>query len=207
MEEKLKTGTTIVGIKIQNAVVLASDRQGTMGNIAIDLEAKKLHKINNKIALGIAGSMGDALTVIRFLKSHAKLFEIEREIPFGIKAASTFLSNILNSNRYFPYIAAFIIGGFNEKPELYATDVVGGMSEVESFTSLGSGFQLALGKLEESYKQNMTEQQAIELAKQAIRVAKKRDVYTGADNNIQVIVITKQGVKELNEKETQTLTK
>ncbi len=198
--ERLKTGTTTVGVKAADATILAADMKATMGNIAAELTATKLFKINDNIAMAIAGSQGDCQTIIRFLKSQAKLYEMERETPLSTKAAITFLANVLSANRYYPYLSYFIMGGFNKEAELYTTDMVGGFSEVEKFTSVGSGFELAYGVLEHNYRENMDQDAAIRLAVNAVKVAKKRDIYTGGEG-IKVFVIDAKGVRELGEKE------
>lgn len=196
MEDKLKTGTTTVGIKTKDAVVLAADMKATLGNVASELNATKLYKISDRIGVAIAGSFGDCLTVVRFLKSQTALYNIERETNMSANAAITFLSNILNSNRYFPFLSFFIMGGYNSKPDLFTTDMVGGSSEVDKFTAVGSGFQLALGVLEEGWKEGMSEEETIKLAVNAIKVARKRDIYTGGEG-IKLIVIDKNGIREL----------
>lgn len=199
-EERLKSGTTTVGVIGRECVVLAADQKSTVGNIAADLDVTKIYKINNKVALTIAGGVGDNLTLVRFLRSHAKLFEIERDIPMTPKAVITLLSNILNSNRYYPFMVGNILGGFNSFPELYASDAVGGFNAVEKFTSVGSGFELAFGFLENQYREGMAEEEAIGLAAEAVSVAKKRDIFSGG-KSISVFVVNKSGVRELGKED------
>ncbi len=197
---KLKTGTTTVGLIGKDCVILAADQKATMGNIAADLASTKIYQINNKVAVTTAGGSGDSLAMIRFLRSHAKLYEIERENPLTPKAAITLLANVLNSNRYYPYMAYMLLGGYNGKPELYSIDAVGGSSSEEKFTSMGSGFELAYGYLEEAFKEGMPMEKAIEIAIKSVKVAKKRDIFSGGES-ITVFVITKDGVRELEKKE------
>ncbi|MFH0714191.1 MAG: proteasome subunit beta [Candidatus Diapherotrites archaeon] len=198
--QKMKTGTTTVGVIGKECVVLAADQKATMGNIATDLAFTKIYKINQKIAVTIAGSVGDAQAIVRFLRAHAKLYEIERENPLTTKAAINLLSNVLNANRYYPYFAGFIVGGFNSKPELYSADAGGGFAPVEKFTTVGSGSDLALGYLDDQYKEGLPADKVVETAIRAIKVAKKRDVFTGGES-ITVFVISKDGIKELDKKE------
>lgn len=200
LSQKKKTGTTTVGIKAMDSVVLAADQLAVLGYTAIDTNVSKIYSINKKVAVTIAGGVGDALTLIRFLRSHAKLFEIERENPMTPKSVMTLLANVLNSNRYYPFIAFFILGGYNNKPEIYSTDLVGGYNEVQKYTATGSGMDMALGFLEENYKENMQVEGAIETAVRAVNVARKRNIATGGES-ISVVVITKEGLRELPRKE------
>lgn len=196
--KKLSTGTTTLGLICKDCTILAADMQATMGNIASGKELDKIFKINDKVGVTVAGTLGDALTVVRFIRSKAKLYEIERETPMNPKATMTFLANILSANRYFPYFSAFILGGYNGKPELYTTDVIGGFTKEVDYASDGSGFQLVYGLLEEQYRKELSEEDAVRLAVKAIAIAKKRDVFTGG-KSIKVVVIDKAGYREIPE--------
>ncbi|MCX8158492.1 MAG: proteasome subunit beta [Candidatus Diapherotrites archaeon] len=201
MENKeLKTGTTTVGIKIKDAIVLAADMRASMGHIAYEEESQKIYKITDYLAITNAGSVGDSLAIIRFLTAHAKLYEIERAAKFTPKAAATLLSNILNANRYFPFLAQFIIGGINETPELYEVDPSGGLLERKQYAVSGSGTEFALNTLDSGYSEDMTKDEAIALAIKAIEAGKKRDVFSGG-LSVSVVVINKEGVKELSQEE------
>lgn len=160
----------------------------------------KIHPINGKFAVTIAGTVGDALTIVRYLKSQAKLYEIERGNAMTPKAGITLLANILNGNRYYPYMAGFILGGFNVKPELYDIDAVGGVQDVSNFTSVGSGQEFAIGYLEEQFKEGMPQEKLVELAVKAVKTARKRDIASGG-KSVTVIILSKDGVKELGPKD------
>lgn len=200
LQKILKTGTTTIGLKAVDCVVLAADTQATMDNLVADSSATKIYRINDRCAVTIAGGMGDSQTVVRFLRSHANAYELDREKAMSCKAIITYLANILNANRYYPFLAFFILGGYDKKPVLYSTDFVGGFSEVEEFTSIGSGSQFAMGYLEQNFKENLSEEQAIEIGVNAIKVARKRDIYTGG-KTIRVFVINREKARELSEKE------
>jgi proteasome beta subunit len=119
--QELKTGTTTVGVVFNDGVVLTADAKASMGHLAYHEETRKVYRISDNLGITMAGSVGDAQMVVRFLKSKARLFEIERENRMTPTAAATFLSNVLNSNRYYPFIAQFLLGGVNNRrPELPA---------------------------------------------------------------------------------------
>lgn len=110
MAEEKKTGTTTVGIIGKDFIVLAADQQATMGHMAADDDAQKIYNITDKVSLTISGAVGDSLAIIRFLRAQANLYEIERETKITPKAVTTLLSNVLNGNRYYPFIFAPIMG-------------------------------------------------------------------------------------------------
>jgi len=194
--KELKTGTTTVGIITKNAIVLAADKQATLGNLGYDLEAQKVYKITDNVAVTNAGSVGDSLAIIRFLRSKARLYETDRERKITPRALTTYLSNVLNANRYYPYSVQFIIGGIADEPQLFEITAFGGVLERKEFATSGSGTQLALATLDQHYKKEMTEEEGIALAIKAVSASKKRDIYTGG-KSIAVIIVDGNGVREI----------
>ncbi len=194
--ETYKTGTTTVGIISKDSIVLAADMQATMGNLQSNNDMTKLYKINDHLAVTISGSVGDALVLVRFLKVQASLYELEHKTPMNTKACATLLSNVLNANRYYPYYTQFILAGSVGGLSIYNIDIAGGVVQEKEFSFSGSGSELALSVLDNKYKTDLSTNDAIKLAKEAILAAKKRDVYTGGQG-IKLFVITKDKIEEL----------
>jgi proteasome beta subunit len=96
----------------------------------------------------------------------------------------------------------FIIGGVNEKPEIYDVDPSGGLLQRKRFAVTGSGTELALSTLDSNYKDQLSTEEGIKLAINAIKSAKKRDIFSGGVS-VKVTVIDKNGTKELSEQEIQ----
>lgn len=197
-----KTGTTTVGLIALDSVVLAADMRASFGHIAYDEETKKLYKITESIAVTNAGAVGDSLTLVRFLRSQARLYEIERNAKITPKAIVTYLSNVLNANRHFPFAAQFVLGGVNKGPELFELTPFGGVLERKKFAVSGSGTELAMATLDQNYKKGMTEEEGIALAVKAVEAGRKRDIFSGG-KSIAVMVINREGTRELAESEVQ----
>ncbi|HDR53709.1 MAG TPA: proteasome subunit beta [archaeon] len=194
MEKQLKTGTTTLGMIFKDGVVLAADTQSTAGYIESRNE-KKVHAITRHIALTTAGVVGDIQAVIRLLKAESKLYQMNNG-GITTNGVVTLLSNVLHSNRMFPYITALLVGGYDEEPKLMAIDPYGGVGTGEDFFVTGSGAPLAMGVLESSYTKNMTEKETVELARKAVSTAQERDIYTGG-RRVSVAVIDKNGFREV----------
>ncbi|MDY6768627.1 MAG: proteasome subunit beta, partial [Candidatus Nanohaloarchaea archaeon] len=75
--EELETGTTTVGLTIGAGVVLAADKRATMGNLKASKEAQKVFQLDDTIGITIAGSVGDAQRLIRFMRSELKKRKLE----------------------------------------------------------------------------------------------------------------------------------
>ena len=199
-----KTGTTTQGIKTKDAVILAADQKATMGYFAAELDSKKVYRLTDKIGITIAGGSGDAQTLVRFLRSQAKLFEIERENTITTKALVTFIANILSGNRYYPFMVQFIIGGHTGSPALFSMDAVGGIADVSDYTVTGSGSEFAMGVLDSQYDPALKKEEAMRLAVKAISASKKRDVMSGG-NSITMMIIDSSGIQEVPKKEVEKL--
>ncbi|MEK6958622.1 MAG: proteasome subunit beta [archaeon] len=198
--QQKKTGTTTVGIIGKEFVVLAADQQATMGYMAADDDAKKIYKITSKVGLTISGAVGDSLMVIRYLKAQANLYEIERGTKITPKAISNLLSNVLNGNRYYPFIFMPIIGGVNNKPQLYELTPFGCISKKTKYAVTGSGTEFAIAVLDADFRPEMAEEDAISLAVKAIMVSKNRDINTGG-RTISMVIIDKKEYRKVDEKE------
>jgi len=197
MEEK--KGTTTIGLIAKDAVVLAAEQKSTMGYMIDSKLAQKIYPLDGHIGLTIAGSVGDALAMVRLLKAQFKLYKLERG-PITLKAAATLLSNILQGSKYFPYMNQFILAGYDKEPGVYSFDPLGGFDVKDKFYSTGSGSPFAYGVLEAEFKENMTIEEATALVIKAVKTAIERDIGSGG-KEIQVAVIDKNGFRELGKQD------
>ncbi|WP_456472797.1 archaeal proteasome endopeptidase complex subunit beta [Methanocaldococcus sp.] len=200
-------GTTTIGLICKDAVILAADKRASLGNLIADKNAKKIYKIDENLALTIAGSVGDAQSLVRYLTAEAKLYRMRTGKLMSPLACSTLLSNILHSSRYFPFLVQMIVGGYDESGfKLYSLDPLGGVNEEKDFTATGSGSPVAYGVLEAGYKKGMEYKKGIELVLKALKAAMERDTFTG--NGITLALITKEeGVKIYEDDEISKLIK
>jgi proteasome beta subunit len=203
---KIKKGTTTIGLVCQDGVILAADKRATMDTFIASKEVKKIYKLDENLGVTIAGGVGDAFELIRILKYHVELYKFNNNIKMSPKAAAILLSNILQSNKYFPFLVQMLIGGINNEgePELYNIDPLGGYTK-EKFTATGSGSLTALGVLEEAYKANRTTDENLKISVKALNIAMRRDAATG--DGIDLVKITKEGYFEYSKEDIEKLLK
>ncbi len=194
MNMEKKTGTTTVGIKVKDGVVLAADTQASLDHMVETLNIRKILPITDRIAITTAGSVGDVQMLARLLEAEARYYQFSWGKALTTRAMANLLSNILNENKWFPYLVQIIIGGYVDEPELANLDPLGGLV-FDKYTATGSGSPFAIAILEDNYKEEMSIQEARKLALRAVRTAGKRDVYTG-ERKVQIMTITKDGMKE-----------
>ena len=71
--------TTIVGIKTKEGVVLGSDRRASKGFFIGSKITQKIAKVDETLAIAIAGQLSDAEYLIRVAKAERKLLELRRD--------------------------------------------------------------------------------------------------------------------------------
>lgn len=204
----LKTGTTILGVVCKDGIVMASDRQSTAGNIVMNKNSEKTKQINDYILISGTGMVSDIQRVAKLLPAELKLKELRSKSRPSVKQSASLLSNISYSGirqpSMIPQQAGFLLGGYNEDGtvELYSIEPAGSSIKVEDYdANFGSGMPYVLGLLERQYKKNMSVEDGVKLAVEAIKSSTQRD--TGSGHGIDVFTITKDGIKKVVSQEIQ----
>lgn len=196
MDDKIVKGTTTVGITCKDGVVFASERRATMGNLVAHKVAEKIFKIDDHIATTIAGSVGDAQSLMKVIGAEVSLYQMRNNDEISVKAAASLTANILRSG---PMHVQILLGGMDgDKPSIYSLDPAGGMIE-DNYISTGSGSIVAYGVLEDRFRDDLSVDEGLEVAIRAIKAAAERDAYSG--NGFLVAKVDKNGFEMLdNEK-------
>jgi proteasome beta subunit len=190
-------GTTTVGVVCKDGVILASDTRVTMGFYVASKRGKKIYKIDDHLAVTIAGSLADAQRVVDVLMANAQLYKLNMGRPLPISSAARFVANLLFSARYVPLQAEALIGGMDDSgSHVFRLDPFGTLTE-EKCVSTGSGSPVAYGILEDKYKEGVPIKELLPVIVKAIDAAMKRNVGTGDSFN--VAVIDDKGYRELSE--------
>ena len=198
-EGRFRTGTTTIGIVAKDGVVLATERRVTAGSMIQNKSAQKLFKVDQNVGITIAGYVGDAQVMTRYLRAEVSLYRLRRSAPLSTEGAATLLANILSGNRYYPYLVGMIVGGVDGKGgHVFSVDMAGGCVE-DKFVSIGSGSPFAYGVLEEGYSRDLSTSDAVDLALRALTAAMKRDSASG--DGYLAHVITPKEYRELSEDE------
>jgi len=103
---------------------------------------------------------------------------------------------MMYERRFFPLLTQVIVGGVVDKPAIFTLDPLGSVLP-DTYAAVGTGAETALGILDPQFKENMTEQEAKDLAIKAIRSASLRDTFSG--DGIDMLVIDKNGSKMTTE--------
>ena len=190
-------GATAVGVTFDGGLVLASEKRIAFGNFLVSKSTKKTFEITPKVGATCAGLVADMQILSLQIAALAKIrkMELKREVPPN--SVAKMMSNMMYERRYFPLLTQVIVGGVVDKPILYTLDPLGSVLPDE-YAAVGTGAEMALGVLDPQFNANMTEDDAVDLAKKAVRSASIRDSASG--DGLDIMVITKDGIKETTEK-------
>jgi proteasome beta subunit len=199
MNEELKKGTTTLGIVCKDGVVMGTEHRATMGTLIAHKTTQKLFKVDENLGLTVAGLVGDAQVLARYLSAEVELYKLKRNTSMSVKAASTLMANILSGRRYFPYWVALVIGGVDQDGgHVYSLDAAGGAIE-DKYVTTGSGSPYVYGVLEDHYKDGLSSSDGIDFAIRALSAAMKRDAASG--DGIDLALINKKEFKSLTDDE------
>lgn len=187
-------GATTIGVVCTDGVILASEKRVTYGHFVMSKGGQKVFKITDQIGVACAGLVGDMQILTREVEAQANLFSMDVGRQISVRAAAKLMANILFNRRYAPLITQTIVGGIDEEgPSLYVLDVLGSLLP-DKYAVVGSGTEIAMGVLEDNYKDDMNIADAKILVSKAIRSAISRDAMSG--DGIDYLLISKEGVKK-----------
>lgn len=190
----LMPGATTLGIVFSEGVILASEKRVTYGYFVTSKAGKKVFKITDHIGAACAGLVSDMQVLIREVEAYANLFKLDANRKISVRSAAKVMSNLLFGRRLFPLITQTIIGGVDEDgASIYVLDVLGSVIP-DKYAAVGTGAEIAVGVLEEEYKEGMSLEEAKKMTIHAMKSAISRDSMSG--NGIDLLIITKEGVKE-----------
>jgi proteasome beta subunit len=186
---------TVVGLKVRDGVVMATDRRLSYGNIVLSRAARKIFVVDERAAVAFAGLYGDVSGLIRFLQADISAYKLIANAPVTIRSIAKRLSILMYSYKWFPFFVETLVGGVESDgtPRLYVLDPLGSILE-EEYAAVGSGATVAFGFLENNYRPDMSVDDAEKVAISAVRTAIGRDI--GSGDGIDVVSITRNGARE-----------
>jgi proteasome beta subunit len=172
-----------------------------MGYLVASKEVLKIVQVDDHIGMTIAGAVGDAQALQRYIQAELKLYKFNEGRRIPVSAAAHMVANILYSRRFYPYMVQLIVGGYDDKgPHVFSFDPTGSIQEESEYFSTGSGSVMALGVLEDKYRKDLTVEEAKKIVIRAIRSATKRDIASGG-KGIDIIIIDSKGYHKVPEEE------
>jgi proteasome beta subunit len=186
-------GATVVGISYNDGVILAADKRVSFGNFVVNKNIKKTFSVTDHVGAACAGMVADMQVLVRQVEALAKIRKLETRRDVPPNSIAKLMSVIMFDRRYFPLLTQVIVGGINQKPEIYTLDPLGSVLP-DDYAAVGTGAEGALGIMDAEFKPNMSEEAVTELASRAIRSATQRDAASG--DGIDILYVTRTGHRE-----------
>jgi proteasome beta subunit len=186
-------GATAVGISYDHGVVLASEKRVSYGNFVVNKNTKKTFPVTDHVGAACAGMIADMQILVRQVEALAKIRKLETRRNVAPNSIAKMMSVIMFERRFFPLLTQVIVGGIDDKPQIYTLDPLGSVLP-DDYAAVGSGAEMALGVLDSEYKPEISEQNARDLAVKAIKSSIQRDSASG--DGIDILFVTQNQLRE-----------
>ena len=186
-------GATAVGISYDHGVVLASEKRVSYGNFVVNKNTKKTFPVTDQVGATCAGMIADMQILVRQVEALAKIRKLETRRNVAPNSVAKMMSVIMFERRFFPLLTQVIVGGVDDKPQIYTLDPLGSVLP-DDYAAVGTGAEMALGVIDSEYRPEMSEQNARDLAVKAIKSSIQRDSSSG--DGIDILFVTQDRQRE-----------
>src|SRR3954447_4975789 len=205
-------GTTIVAATLPGGVVMAGDRRATMGNIIAQRDIQKVFPADEYSCVGIAGSAGLAVEVVRLFQTELEHYEKIEGMTLSVDGKANRLAALIRGNlgmamqglAVVPLFAGYDLTAGQGR--IFSYDVTGGRYEETALYSVGSGSLFARGALKKLYREDLGREECVTALVQALYDAADDDSATGGPDLTRRIfpvvqVITAEGGQRVSDAE------
>ncbi|GBE55510.1 MAG TPA: archaeal proteasome endopeptidase complex subunit alpha [Euryarchaeota archaeon] len=164
--EAVKRGTTSLGIKYKDGVLLCVDKRVT-SKLVESRSIEKIFQLDDHIAAVTSGLVADARVLVDRARVEAQYHRVLYNESIGVdmlvKKICDFKQLYTQHGGVRPFGIALLIAGVNEIPKLFETDPSGALIEYKA-TAIGSGRNTAMEIFEKEYSEDLDKKGAIKLA-------------------------------------------
>ena len=191
-------GTTIVAVTCQDGVVIAGDRRATMGNIIAQRDIEKVFVADTHSAIGIAGTAGLAVELVRLFRLELEHYEKIEGIRLSLDGKANRLATMIRGNLGMAMQGLAVVPLFAgiesdsvpdpafdaarrdpRRGRIFSYDVAGGKYEEHDYYAVGSGSTFARSALKKRYDSAADVPAAVRAAVEALYDAADDDSATG----------------------------
>ncbi|PSL52596.1 proteasome beta subunit [Saccharothrix carnea] len=214
-------GTTIVALTFKGGVVIAGDRRATMGNVIAQRDMKKVFITDDYSAVGIAGTAGIAVEIVRLYAVELRHYEKIEGVSLSLDGKANRLSAMIKGNLDAALAGLAVVplfAGFDTAApdpdragRIVSYDVTGGRyEESQGYQAVGSGSLFAKSAMKKLYDPDADAEGATRTAIEALYDAADDDSGTGGPDVIRkiypvVVTITAEGAAHLSDEQTAVL--
>jgi proteasome alpha subunit len=172
--EAVKRGTTAVGLKAKDGVVLIVDKR-VSSKLLEATSIEKIFKIDEHIGVASSGLVGDARALVDRARIESQINRISYDEPIEVEALAKKLCDHMQTLTQYggirPYGTALLIAGVSDGEfRLFETDPSGTLLEYKA-TGIGIGRPAVMKVFEEEYNPDSEVRDAIMLGLKALHSA------------------------------------
>ena len=177
--EAVKRGTTTVGVKFKDGVVLIVDKR--LSSKLIEPESiEKIFKIDSHIGCATSGLVADARALVdrARIECQVNTFNYSEDLAVEslVKKICDFKQSYTQYGGVRPFGTAMLMAGIDASgPHLYETDPSGAMMAYKA-GGIGAGRNEVMEVFEKDFKDNMTQNQAVNLGLKALSAANENNL-------------------------------
>ncbi|MEN6611257.1 MAG: archaeal proteasome endopeptidase complex subunit alpha [Methanoregulaceae archaeon] len=172
--EAVKRGTTAVGIKAKDGIVLIVDKR-VNSKLLEASSIEKIFKIDEHIGVASSGLVGDARSLVDRARIECQINRVTYGDQMEVEALAKKLCDHMQTYTQFggarPYGTALLIAGVSDgQARLFETDPSGTLQEYKA-TGIGIGRPAVMKIFEEEYREDLTIRDAIQMGIKALHSA------------------------------------
>jgi len=176
--EAVKRGTTTVGLKFKDGVVLIVDKR-IASRLMEPKSIEKIFKIDHHIGCATSGLVADARILVDQARVIAQVNKITYDENMGVeelvKRICDYKQNYTQYGGVRPFGTALLVAGVDELGEhLFETDPSGALVSYKA-GSIGAGRNVVMEVFEEQYAEGMVMMDAVELGLKALKKATEEE--------------------------------
>ncbi|KAJ1446260.1 proteasome subunit alpha [Pelagophyceae sp. CCMP2097] len=200
--QAVKLGSTAIGIKTAEGVVLAVEKRLTSTLLEAS-SVEKIMEVDSHIGVAMSGLIADARTLVDHARVEAQNHRFTYNEPMQTEALTQAVCDLAlsfgedgddkRSKMSRPFGVALLVAGFDvDGPHLYYADPSGTLALYKA-KAIGSGGEGAQSNLQELYTETLTLQEAEVLALKTLKEVMEDKL---TDQNIDVASVTAAGYKQ-----------
>jgi proteasome beta subunit len=206
----LPEATTVLALTWGDGVVMAGDRRATAGNLIAHRRVKKVYPADEYSAVAISGTAGMAVELIKLFQTELEHYEKIEGTRLSLEGKANFLARMIRGNLALAFQGLVVIPLFcgydmhRSSGRLFSFDVVGGQYDELHYATTGSGGLEARSFLKGRWRDDLTSDEAVSLAVEALVAAAEEDAATGGPDPKRgiypnVLTVTSSGIVELTD--------
>ncbi|HWC14457.1 MAG TPA: proteasome subunit beta [Actinomycetota bacterium] len=209
-------GTTVLALRFADGVIMAGDRRATEGFQIAHRSIEKVFEADDMSAVGIAGAAGPAVEMVRLFQTELEHYEKVEGERLSLEGKANKLSQMIRANLPAAMQGLAVVpvfAGFDEgrgEGRIFKYDITGGRYEEDDYHATGSGGKDARSSLKKRFRADLSRDEAVKVAIEALFDAADEDVGTGGPDLMRgifptVVALTESGTVEIAEDEIRRL--